>query len=239
MFQNCTFPTNIYATYKSHKSRRHPHCTVSDFKVELVKVDNVSCDHLVSGDHPGDLEETASDLDCPNLIENDNLQETIIQKLATVLLKLAVFSHLPCSVINGLLEELHFILSSAALSISHSVALDISNKHNLQVDQFIINELSAISANNPLVKAIANGGPLSSAFKREQYYKEIFNVVELSRSIKTFQYIPLLKSLQQLLAHKDIVDKLDNHTTLSTNVNQYVCYRMAGITKASLFLVRS
>ena len=115
VFQNCTFQTNIYATYKSHKNRRHPHCTAKDFKVEIVKDGTVNDDHHASADHPADLGETASDLDCQNLTETDipheDLQETITQKLASVLLKLEVFSHLPCSAIDGLLEELHFILT--------------------------------------------------------------------------------------------------------------------------------
>jgi len=52
---------------------------------------------MASEDHPGDLGETTSDLDCDNLIEtdtpNENLQETITQKLASVRLQLEVLCH--------------------------------------------------------------------------------------------------------------------------------------------------
>lgn len=239
VFQNCTYQTNIYASYKSHKNRKHPHCTDKDFKGEVVKEGTITDDHHAYEDCSGELGETVSDLNCHNLIEtdttNENLEETIVKKLASVLLKLELFSHLPCSAIDGLLEELHFILTSAALPVSQRTAFDIFTKHNLQVDQLVINELSvAISTNNPLVRAIAKGGPLASSFKRKQYYKENFKVVEPveyvleARSNKTFQYVPLLNLLQQLLARKDIVDKLVDHHTTSTstaNANQYACFQ--------------
>lgn len=31
MFENSYFQTNIYATFKSHKNRKHAHCTIKDF----------------------------------------------------------------------------------------------------------------------------------------------------------------------------------------------------------------
>nr|XP_055056165.1 uncharacterized protein LOC129440700 [Misgurnus anguillicaudatus] len=235
MFVNCSFQTNIYATFKSHKNRKHAHCTIKDFKVELLKGCDTNGERQLSEEHS--TAEIASDLDCDDLIEaeaeNENLQGTIIKKLASVLLKLETLSHVPSSVIDQLLEELHFIFTSAAVPVSHSTAFDIFNKHNLQVNQSVINELIlAISANNPLAIAIAKGGPLASAFKRKHYYKENFKVVEPveyvleARSNKTFQYVPLLNSLQQLLERKDIVDKLlDNHAASSANVDQYASFQ--------------
>ena len=98
---------------------------------------------------------------------------------------------------------------------------------------------------NPLVKAIAKGGPLATAFKRKQYYKEKLKVVEAveyeleAKSNKTFQYVPLLKSLQQLLARKDIVDKLvDNRITSYSNVNQYVSFQDGEHHKKKRILVK-
>ena len=41
------------------------------------------------------------------------------------------------SAIDGLREELYFILTSAALPIPHSTAFDIFHKHN-QVDQLFV-----------------------------------------------------------------------------------------------------
>ena len=77
------------------------------------------------------------------------------------------------------LEELHFIFTSAVVPISNSTAVDVFKKHDIHVDQLVIDELSlAISTHNPLLKAIAKDGPLATAFKRKQYYNEHFKVVE-------------------------------------------------------------
>lgn len=129
-------------------------------------------------------------------------------------------------------------MTSAAVPLSHSSAFDVFKNHNLQVNQLLMNELSiAISTNNPLVKAIAKGGPLATAFKCKQNYKDHFNILEPvkyvlePRSKKTFQYVPLLKSLQQLLGCTDIVEKLGvNQTACSVNRHQY-----ANITETILF----
>lgn len=86
--------------------------------------------------------------------------------------------------------------------------MDIFQKHKLQVDRPVIDEIiSSLYSGNQLNKAIERGGHLSSTFKRKEYYKAKFNVVEPIEYIldakKTFQYVPILKSLQVLLSRKD------------------------------------
>lgn len=166
-------------------------------------------------------------------IVNENLQDTIIQKLASVLLKLEIYSHVPSSAIDELLAELHFLFNSAVLPASNSVTVDIFKKHDLHIDQSIIDELStAISSQNPLVKAIATDGQLATSYKRNQYYKEHFKVVEPieyvldARSKKTFQYIPFLRSLQQLLSRNDIVEKVvDAHAVHPVDPQKFLSFR--------------
>lgn len=233
IFQNCSFQTNIYGTFKSHKNRKHGNCTEKDFKPEVLK-GFVNEDQL-SEEHLTDDRENHSNSSGPSFVEaeNENLQETIIRKFAAVLLKLEIFSHVPSSAIDELLEELHFIFTSAVVPVSNTTAVEVFRRHKVQADFQIINEVNlAINANNPVVKAIAKGGPLSTSFKRKQYYKEYFEVLEPveykleAYSNKTFQYVPLLKSLHQLLCRKDIIDKLvDNYTTCLESNNQYTCFQ--------------
>lgn len=42
MFDNCSFQTNIYGTYQSHKNRKHKTYTLNDFKAGIVKNDTAS-----------------------------------------------------------------------------------------------------------------------------------------------------------------------------------------------------
>lgn len=81
---------------------------------------------------------------------------------------------------------------------------------------------------NPFISALSSSGPLSSAYKRRAYFKEQFAVVEpveyvLSREeYRSFQYVPILKSLLQVLSRKEIQDlMLYNGASQSNGETQY------------------
>lgn len=92
-------------------------------------------------------------------------------------------------------------------------------KHNLCADESVIKEIATtISASNPLHSAIGRSGSLSTTHKRKQFYKDSFSVVEPieycldEQQTNTFQYVPILKPLQLLLAKQEIVNKIvENH----------------------------
>lgn len=91
-------------------------------------------------------------------------------------------------------------------------------RNNLHVDESVIKEIAATIASNPLHSAIGRGGSLCTAYKRKQFYKDNFTVVEPieycldEQQTNTFQYVPILKSLQLLFAKQDVVDRVvENH----------------------------
>lgn len=67
---------------------------------------------------------------------------------------------------------------------------------------------------NPLSAALSEEGPLGTAYQRNKYLKEHFSIVEPLEYIldakegKTFQYVPILQSLSQILKNSDIQEKL-------------------------------
>lgn len=117
------------------------------------------------------------------------------------------------------LQELHYLINSASVPLSRSVVTNIFQHYNLQVDDSVVTEITkAVHSSNPVPKAIEKGGPLSTSYQRKQYYQEIFGVVEPTTFIldhkkkHTFQYVPLLESLQKILNIKVILDKIiENH----------------------------
>ncbi|XP_034467814.1 uncharacterized protein LOC117777260 isoform X2 [Hippoglossus hippoglossus] len=139
MFNSCTFTTNIYGTFKSHKNRKHHGYSYNNFK-------------------PG---------------------------------------------IYG-------------------------TKHHLGLNAAEIEELaSAVCISNPLTKAIGDRGPFCTAFKRKQYFKNKFQVVEPVEYVldeernHTYQYVPLLQSLQQLLSKDGITDDVvENYSAHSNETSQ-------------------
>lgn len=150
-----------------------------------------------------------------------------------ILLKLEVFSHVPTSAIDNLLEGLHFLFTTSALPLTNSLTLAVLKEHNIEVSASLVNELcTALYTGNPLLRSIAKGGSLETTFKRKKFYYEKFNVVELEEYVleektkKPFQYIPLLKLLEQLLQREDIVGKLvENYKRSHSNSQLLTCFQ--------------
>lgn len=63
---------------------------------------------------------------------------------------------------------------------------------------------------HPTSKALGVDGPFGSMYKRRKYFKEQFEFVEPveyildSQENLSFQYVPLLQTLQHILTNKDI-----------------------------------
>lgn len=210
MFEGCSFRTNVYGTFHSHKNRKHNPHILKDFKPGVVKITGVSQE---SSDNPEEETldqddfafETAHACSSRDVDVMKNLPEVIEQNFAAALLKLEHFAHVPGTKIDEFLEELHYLLNSATLPLSIYTLEGVFQKHSPTTDQSVIREVAtALLASNPLVKAIGKGGSLSTSYLRKQYYKESFMVIEPIEYIldakekRSFQYVPVLKSLQQL-----------------------------------------
>lgn len=85
MFKGCTFRTNIYGTFKSHKSRRHLGYSYSDFKPGIVAQRNIFESSSVSGEHGDNEESEEAQLEVQSSFQRDcseNLEKMIEEKLA-------------------------------------------------------------------------------------------------------------------------------------------------------------
>lgn len=119
------------------------------------------------------------------------------------------------------------------MPLSKKLVTDTLEKHNLCVDPHVVEELSSTISFNPLLKAIAKEGSLATSYKRKQFYKKHFHVIEPVEYIldpqtkRSFQYVPILKSLQQILLQKHILQNIvDGHQEpQSGNGKQYRSFR--------------
>lgn len=235
MFQGCSFQTNIYGTFKSHRNRKHTPYSLKDFKVGIVNTSEA--ENLADGDtdnsaHSGECD-VDSDSDVESETKEQDLSKTIELRLGSLLLKLENYFHVPRTAIDELLAELHYLIGSASVPISNEAIQETLRNHNICVDQIVIKELtSALSSCNPLLKGIAKDGPLATAHKRSKYYKENFDIVDPveyildSKTRRTFQYIPVLKTLEQLLRQKNILQKVvDSHADHHSVHGEYRCYQ--------------
>ena len=121
--------------------------------------------------------------------------------------------------------------------------------NNCTVAPAIITDLAEQLCNfRPISAALGAGGPLSSAFKRRSYSKEHFQCVDPVEYIldyqknKTFQDVPILKTLQEIMKNKDIAEGILSRCSNSTGYiksifdGKFLCWR--GQTTLNISLCR-
>lgn len=179
MFIGCTFKINIYSTFNTHKNRKHNQHSLKDFKANIIRTSN----QLHQSDiEDGSTESVDGDYENETLGSGDavelHLPNLIIEKIACLLLKLENIVHTPKAVIDEILSELHYILSTVSLPVMRNIVSDIFQSHKLQIEESVVDELSTLLCkSNPLGIAIAKDGPLATAYST-QYYTSHFGVLE-------------------------------------------------------------
>lgn len=233
MFEGCSFKTNIYGTFKSHRNRKHNPYTLKDFKIGIANTivgqtsADDSTDTIVEKDISANIDHDTT------TSETEDLANVIELNFASLLLKLENYFHVPSIAIDELLSELHYLISCASVPLTNQVIVDILKNHNLCLDQPVIEELTKAVSFNPLLKAIEKDGTLATAFKRRQYYRKHFEVIDPieyildSQSKRTFQYIPILKSLQQIFKQENILNKFvtSHNQNPFVNKEKYTSYK--------------
>lgn len=162
---------------------------------------------------------------------------------AAMLLKLEHFFHVPGIAVNEFLEELHFLLSTSSQTATCDRLKDLFQEHSLACDDAIIQDIDkAVCESHPLHTAIGQHGPLSTVYRRKEFYKSHFCVVEPveyildSQQGKTFQYVPILKFLQQLLAKEDVIETILANHRYERNEAVYSSYQNGSIFRENAFL---
>lgn len=126
-----------------------------------------------------------------------------------------------------LVEELHYLLSTVSVPITCSSLSNLFKNKIIEVDGVIIELADLLCKSNPLVNALGKGGALATAYKRKEYFKKVLNVFEPvefvldQKKSRSFQYILLLRSLQQIFDSTEVLNRvIDTHTTQGSNTDQ-------------------
>lgn len=166
----------------------------------------------------------------------------VIEYIATLLLKLESVHHVSVRCIDELVDDLHFIASSATRSSVRDIICAHFEKNNQTLDDSIVTSLAEeLCVSNPLSTALSSGGPLSSSFKRHQYYKEKFIVVDPVEYIlepkekRSYQYVPILESLIQILGKENIRDQVLIQAQEQSSPQYYKSYCDGTVYKESSF----
>lgn len=135
----------------------------------------------------------------------------VVEYIASLLLKLESVHNVSVRCIDELVDDLHFIASSASITAIKDIVVSHLKRNNQTIaDTFVTSLVEEMCKGNPLRRALSAGGPLSSSFRRRQYYKENSEVVQPVEYIlepndkRSFQYIPVLKSLVQIWGKENL-----------------------------------
>lgn len=215
-FEGCDFRTNIYNTFLKHKSRRHKSYSLGDFKLSVLE-----SHHNQTVSHSDVLE--ASYVEGTSLDRDpEDASDIVVRRIGLLLLKLESVYNASVRCIDALVEDLQFISSLASVAIVRSILNSTLNSHKCIVDQAIITDLAEqLCKFHPISTSLGVGGSFDSAFLRRKYFKEHFQCVDPveyfldSQKNRSFQYVPILKTLQEVLKNKDFAE-----STLSTHSNR-------------------
>lgn len=222
VFKLCQFETNIYGTFASHKSRKHKPFEIQDFKHGIVIYSDSSekVSELVQEDTSSNFEtvdDTFTETSSNSGLESEattpiDAGNAIELQLARLLLKLENVHHISCVAIDELLVELKSLLHCASVPAVQSAIHQTFSKEGCPVEGKVVQELAeSICRLNPVILAIEKPGPLSSHHRRKLYFKENFGLVEPVEYFLddehrcSFQYVPLLGTLQRLFEDSTIL----------------------------------
>jgi len=238
VFEECDFSTNVYGTFASHRTRKHTPHSSQDFRVGIVQkcIDQSNIDEDIAEEHYTGANE------CSEEYEDEELGDAIQLKLGQLLLKLESIYNVSNKCISEVVEELHFISSSVSGPAIRDIIKSCLRKHNCVTDDLVISDLvREVCESNPTSAALRADGPLATRYKREEFFKKNFPLAEPVEYIldkkerRTFQYVPILQLLSQLLSKKDIQEKAFN-TSHTTCVSRYESFHDGTHFKENLLL---
>ena len=224
VFKNCNFSTNIYSTFATHRHRKHASHSLEDFKTEVLKnhpEPSVAQDETYVEDDPETLDD-----------EPQELSQDIKEKFGHLFLKLESTFNVPNKCIDEIVDELQFISCCASGPVLRDVVESTLKSHNCDLDSAVISDLvKNLCESHPISTALGTDGPFTTSYKRRQFMKKHFSVVEPEEHIldkkegKTFQYVPILQSLVQVLNNETIQGRALGYERNSENASQYQTFR--------------
>lgn len=206
--QDCSKSYSIYSSLRSHVSRYHSgSCELKD--VILKNSDQNSFSLASTDDNNDTATNTASVSSIANSFSGDeNISYKDIEyKSALLLLKLLARYNLCTAGLQDVVQGIYG-LGSLFSSCFESAILKILGKHNVNIDEALKEVVSYFDIDNS--SFLTN---LGTNFKRMKYFKDNFGLVEpqeiylgknSKRQDRSFQYIPILDNLRQILKHDDV-----------------------------------
>ncbi|KAK0131464.1 hypothetical protein N1851_033866 [Merluccius polli] len=211
-FKQCSFKSNVYNTFKAHKSRYHHASSVDDVRPDIIKFESEA--HAVVTDHAHleDDVELGLNSDDADEYEEEDIGEIIKYSLASLFLRMQTVLHVSKSAIQDIVDELYQI-SLLTQTFTFRSIKPILEHHNCKCDAPLLAQVSDIVQKSNPFKILSREKELGTTYRRATFYKDNFTVIEPVEYVldaarqRTFVYVPILHVLTELLNRNDVLDK--------------------------------
>ncbi len=228
------FQTNVLGTWQSHQSRKHDACSKVRDEYTVEKATDQMAPVPLPVPPPQAAEPSTSDIATPAMEPSANNDDDFINMVAMMLLKLQVLRNVPGVAINDVIEDLNSL--HLAERDQYLPKIKRSLESMSLPEETVDNILSVVSNETRSVfyDCTRPGGPLCSNYKRQKFYETELPYIKpveytLGKGPKqaSFQYIPIIEELTQMLSKQDVLDEVlkSNTQTRKTNPKVYSSYQ--------------
>lgn len=213
-YKGCNFNSNVYGTFKTHKSRFHKEQDWRCFKSEIIG----SC-----GDDDDDendlIQENMSDVSVDldelgeegSTVDACDLAHDLEHNFACLLLKLQAVLHVPESTVQEMVQRLCELDKMSEPLMCNRVR-DVLKKYYADIDETIVKEVTSAVSESNILRFCAKDGPLGTSKRRAAYVRREFAQVSpieyvVEKGKKTSAYVPIIPMLQNILNKPDVLQK--------------------------------
>lgn len=224
-FQGCGLKYRVKSSFSSHLSRRHKETTNRNVLPDLIVggggdyLDNNAQGTGMSSDNNlDDLNFDDWDMDIND--DSDNVEtdrELFLKNLALFYLKLSSKYHMPASTIQMVIEEMQTMHSVSQNYLKKCVSRKLKENN---VSESVITEITEEILSNDMFNDIhSQRGPLSTDYRRKQYYHDNFRYVapvaiclgfDKENVKRCCQYVPITKTIEAFLKDASVKEQFDN-----------------------------
>lgn len=223
-YKDCSFTTNVYSTFNSHKSRSHQASVSSDFKNDIVS--EVAQPSIPAVD--GDLNEEPSGIDEDPLgddgvCDTDKLKQDLRMNLSSLFLKMQAILHVSNTATQEIVEHLNQVCFLSQPLIKKEIQ-DILQRNGCNLAESALDEVvSGVMDSNVIFTSTSNCAELSTSKRRKIFFEHNYPCVmpieyQLEQLGHSIMYVPILRMIQELFKNTDILKII---TDPNTNSGQY------------------
>lgn len=209
-FKDCSFQTNLYSTFNSHKTRSQNGS--SDYAPELVQSNDCDIPQNCDSD-PESVMSAEEELSQDLLCDPEELAGQLEYNLATFFLKMQSILHVTDRATQEFTEHFDRLFSLSEPILKKAV-IEVLHQHSCNASDLIVSEIiQAVTKSNIFLQSVTSKGPLPTAKRRKSYFQQrLPHAKPVEYLIDSTHRTFIRSSLQELLKKPEILEKVQGGT---------------------------